>query len=604
MRLRSVAVWFLPMLAAMVLGITAQAADVRRIALVIGNAEYREGALRNPVNDARAMTAALTEHGFSVILRLNATKSQMEEAIAEFGEQLGEGGTALFYFAGHGIQVNGRNFLIPVDAEIRSEPRVRLTTVDVEAVLDQMGAARSRVNIVILDACRNNPFERRFRGTGGGLAQMNAPEGTLIAYATAPGAVAADGTGANGLYTEELLRAIREPGLKVEEVFKSVRAGVTRRSNGAQIPWESSSLVGDFYFRELQPAMAAGPSPLSARQALELALWDAVKTSQSAAELQAYLDQFPNGTFAPLARTRIAAMAVRKGAPEPPVAIARPPESRPRTETNPPVATARPASIADATAIPGLSKPGREAYQRFLASGEHRAFAVAVAKGAGFGWTAGNEDANRAVWSAAYNCTKSARSICQIHALNQSLEAASYERFARESAEALAVLRPGAVQGYFRDENRDFGVPPQDMLRPVGYHADTPLTLPGARTIYTTELLGMLASGTRPVLVDTLDGNHHRTLPGAYWMRGAGNVKAEGDETVSELLGRVTGGLAASKATPVIVFCLSSQCWLSYNAARRLVLQGYNQVYWYRGGVEAWRAAGLPMVRSVIHAQF
>ena len=146
------------------------------------------------------------------------------------------------------MQVRGKNFLIPVDAEINSEASVRSEGVDVDQVLDQLGPAR--LSMVILDACRNNPYERRFRGMGdGGLAQIDAPKGTLIAYATAPGKTAADGAGANGLYTQELLRALDRTGLKVEDVFKQVRINVSKGTNDAQIPWEASSLVGEFVFR-------------------------------------------------------------------------------------------------------------------------------------------------------------------------------------------------------------------------------------------------------------------------------------------------------------------------------------------------------------------
>ena len=183
---------------------------------MISNGAYTEAPLKNPANDARAIAATLRRQGFEVLLKENATKAQMNETVADFGEKLNEGDTALFFFAGHGMQVQGRNYLIPVDARITSKQRVRLETLDVDAVLDQMAAARARVSLVILDACRNNPFERRFRSVGGGLAQINAPEGTMIAYATAPGKVAADGEGANGLYTQELLRALGQPGLKVE----------------------------------------------------------------------------------------------------------------------------------------------------------------------------------------------------------------------------------------------------------------------------------------------------------------------------------------------------------------------------------------------------
>lgn len=578
-------------LAAALLGRPALAAEPLRVALVIGNATYREGPLKNPVNDAKAMTAVLTEQGFSVIYRQNATKAEMESAIADFGEKLEEGATGLFYYAGHGMQVNGRNYLIPVDAEIKSEQRVRLTTVDVDVVLDQMAAAQSRINMVILDACRNNPFEGRLRSTGGGLAQINAPQGTLIAYATAPGRVAADGAGSNGLYTEELVRAIRQPGLKVEEVFKLVRAAVTRRSNGAQTPWEASSLVGDFYFKALKPEAAAPPSPLAAQQALELALWDAVKDSRSAAELKAYLEQFPKGTFAPLARTRIAALASPAAAPAAKVVAPEPP------------APPKPAALPGAEAIPGLNKEGREAYAKFLAGSEHRAFAVARTGGA-FGWSAGQADANRAMWAAAQNCAKAARAVCQIHTLNQAPEAPAYETFQKESAQALARLKPEGLSGVFRDENRDFGVVPRRELKAEGYHADTPTSAPGANVVSTVDLARLLAGPAPPLLIDTLDGNRHRTLPGAYWLRGAGNVKSEGDAAVGELLGQIVRGLAGSKDKPVVVFCLSSQCWLSYNAALRLAGAGFTRVLWYRGGIEAWRAAGLAVVQSVVHAQF
>ena len=216
-----------------------------RLALVIGNSAYPESPLRNPVNDVRAMAKRFRELGFTVLAHENATKKTMEAAIIEFGRRLAEGGVGAFYYAGHGLQVRGRNYLVPVDAEIDDEASTRVAAVDVELVLEQMAEAKNRVNIVILDACRNNPFERRMRGASRGLAAVDAARGTLVAYATAPGSVAADGDGANGLYTEELLQALREPGLKVEEVFKRVRVNVARRSKGAQTPWESSSLTGD-----------------------------------------------------------------------------------------------------------------------------------------------------------------------------------------------------------------------------------------------------------------------------------------------------------------------------------------------------------------------
>jgi len=182
-----------------------------RMALVIGNDAYPSAALRTPVNDAREMARTLRDLGFTVIARENATKGTMETAILEFGRRLTAGGVGFFYYAGHGLQVRGHNYLVPIDAQIASEAETRIAAVDVDLLLEQMGEARNRVNIVILDACRNNPFERRLRGASGGLAAIDAARGTLIAYATSPGSVASDGEAAHGLYTEELLRALRVP---------------------------------------------------------------------------------------------------------------------------------------------------------------------------------------------------------------------------------------------------------------------------------------------------------------------------------------------------------------------------------------------------------
>ncbi|WP_319243989.1 caspase family protein [uncultured Propionivibrio sp.] len=219
----------------------------RRVALVIGNAAYPGvAALKNPSNDATDIAAKLKRLGFEVILRTNVGLRDMLRTLTTFGDAIPRGSEVLVYYAGHGMQVKGRNYLIPVDAEIRTESAVSSEAIDVDQLLDKLGNAR--LSMVILDACRNNPFERRFRGGGQGLAQINAPTGTLIAYATAPGRVAADGDGRNGLYTQELLTARDVPGIKIEDVFKRVRMNVVKKSGDAQTPWESSSLTGDFYF--------------------------------------------------------------------------------------------------------------------------------------------------------------------------------------------------------------------------------------------------------------------------------------------------------------------------------------------------------------------
>ena len=276
-----------------------------RIALVIGNSAYREAPLRNPVNDARAMAQTLRELGFTVLAHENATKRTMEAAILAFGRRLAEGGVGFFYYAGHGLQVRGRNYLVPVDAEIDSEAATRIAAVDVDLLLEQMAEAKNRVNVVILDACRNNPFERRMRGASRGLAAVDAARGTLVAYATAPGSVAADGDGANGLYTEELLQALRVPGLKVEEVFKRVRVAVTKRSKGAQTPWESSSLTGDLVVNVTvnvtTPAAPAPPAPIARRCSGRRS-----RTATIPRPSRPISSSIPTGTFAALARQRLA----------------------------------------------------------------------------------------------------------------------------------------------------------------------------------------------------------------------------------------------------------------------------------------------------------
>lgn len=220
----------------------------KRVALVIGNSRYESAPLRNPVNDANLIATTLRELGFDVIARTDANLTEMRSAIKEFSRKIQGGSVGLFYYAGHGMQSGGRNFLIPIGAQIEAEGDLVLETLDLNSVLEQMGLAQNRLNIVILDACRNNPFTRSSRSGVQGLAQVNAPAGTFIAYATAPGQTASDGKGQNGLYTQELLSNLRAPGLPIEEVFKRVRVQVKQKSNGLQVPWDASSLEGSFSF--------------------------------------------------------------------------------------------------------------------------------------------------------------------------------------------------------------------------------------------------------------------------------------------------------------------------------------------------------------------
>jgi hypothetical protein len=238
----------------------AQAPKPVRIALVIGNGAYKDAPLPNPVNDSADIAKALEASGFMVIRRDNASLKEMHLALREFGDKLSRNATGLFYFAGHGLQVRGRNFLLPVDADVAREDEVSFQSLDLNAVLEKMDTARNSVNVVILDACRNNPFGTRFQASAKGLAQVEAPPGTFIAFSTAPGSVASDGTGRNGLYTHHLVQEMQKRGASIEETFKAVRTAVRRDSQGRQIPWESTSLESAFAFREAPPvAVAAAP---------------------------------------------------------------------------------------------------------------------------------------------------------------------------------------------------------------------------------------------------------------------------------------------------------------------------------------------------------
>lgn len=226
--------------------------DQKRLALVVGNAEYSEGRLKNPVNDAMDLSNKLKSLGFDVISAYNQTNRGMIEKIREFGEKARDYDVALFFYAGHGIQHNGVNYLIPVNSNIKSETDIEFECTDINRVLAQMDDARCEMKILILDACRNNPFERSWhRGAATrGLSFMKAPKGTFITYATAPGDVAQDGTGRNSPYTEALLQTLDTPNLSIFEVFQQVLDLVSKKTNEMQNPWQSSSFRGEFYFNK------------------------------------------------------------------------------------------------------------------------------------------------------------------------------------------------------------------------------------------------------------------------------------------------------------------------------------------------------------------
>jgi formylglycine-generating enzyme required for sulfatase activity len=286
----------------------------RRVALVIGNAAYGASPLKNPVNDARAIAAKLQKLGFDVVKRENLATKQIGATLREFRSRLTPGAEALFFYAGHGVQVKGVNYLPAVDADITSEEDVPNQSINVSQILEIMDDSKTRLNLVFLDACRNNPFTRRFRSAGGGLAKIEAPSGTKISFATRPGSVAADGDGKNGLYTEHLLRVMDERGLPIEQALKRVYSGVKQASKGAQEPWEEGTIEGEFYF---QPAAKPGtqvaqltPQLIGARTAeqIEDELWDAIRDSEKIGVFEEYLRQYPNGRYLAQARVKLAGL--------------------------------------------------------------------------------------------------------------------------------------------------------------------------------------------------------------------------------------------------------------------------------------------------------
>lgn len=299
----------------------------QRLALVVGNADYQTAPLKNPVNDASDMARALEAAGFEVILLTDATRSDLRSGIREFHRKLARAETGLFYYAGHGIQYRGDNYLVPIDAALEQEFEIPDETVSAHTILRAMEESPNPLNVVILDACRNNPFASAYRSQARGLARMTAPSGSIIAYATAPGDVAIDGDGRNGLYTKHLLEAIQVPGLSLEEVFKQVRIDVVAETSGKQTPWEESSLTGDFYFSAVEQmadmardamesfGMVAPTAPADtvvepqvpdqAANDREFHIWNGIKDSGGADDFRLFLDMFPDGNFAPFARIRL-----------------------------------------------------------------------------------------------------------------------------------------------------------------------------------------------------------------------------------------------------------------------------------------------------------
>jgi hypothetical protein len=285
-----------------------------RLALVIGNAAYGQQPLKNPTRDASEIATRLERAGFAVTLRLDATRQQFIDAINAFAKAVGDKrAVGVFYFAGHGLQLNWRNFLVPVDAKIRAIADIQAQTVDLGALVAALSRARNPLNVIVLDACRDNPFGKDYLTDDKGLTQIDAPPGTLLAYATSPGIVAADGEGENGLYTENLLREILVPGAKVEDVFKRVRLGVRRTSKGAQVPWESTSLEDDFYFMPPPAAQKTVPEQAQREFEADLAQWLQLRQAGDINAIENFLRTRPSGKFSELADHRLDELLRKQG---------------------------------------------------------------------------------------------------------------------------------------------------------------------------------------------------------------------------------------------------------------------------------------------------
>lgn len=296
-----------------------QALAGKKVALVIGNSDYSHvQPLRNPANDARAISDLFTKMGYDVHLVLNASRDELASAVGDFSQISSGADAAIFYYAGHGVSLDGHNFLIPVNAEIERASDVKLGGgFDAETAIDE-ALSNAKVKLVFLDACRDNPFVEKIKrslgttrsaGISSGLSEMKSGEGTLIAFSTAPGQTALDGDGNLSPFAAALLKNLAEPGLEVRLAMTKVRADVETATSGQQTPWESTNLTGFFYFglspTKLPEDSAAGIPDPDTVAALDIEYWQSVKDTGDPMMIQSYLDRFPDGVYRALAHRKI-----------------------------------------------------------------------------------------------------------------------------------------------------------------------------------------------------------------------------------------------------------------------------------------------------------
>ena len=282
----------------------------KRVALVIGNSRYKDSPLKNPVNDAKAMRDKLSALGFDVVYREDLKQTQIGSTLSEFEQKLSAGAISVFFYAGHGLQVDGKNYLPVTDASINNEYDVPTNSLNANLILQIMDKAKSKVNILFLDACRNNPYARSFRSANSGLAPMSSPLGTIVSFATRAGETAADGNGNNGLYTEQLLKLLDKPNLPVDQMIKRASKAVIEASGGKQVPEMSVQLYDDFYL--VQQSSNPQGGAIVPNMAADDTLWYSIKDSTKATDFERYIKEFATGQYVIQAKEQLAKLKPSK----------------------------------------------------------------------------------------------------------------------------------------------------------------------------------------------------------------------------------------------------------------------------------------------------
>jgi PQQ-dependent catabolism-associated CXXCW motif protein len=683
----------------------------KRIALVIGDGAYQHTAtLANPPNDAKDIAEALKAIGFDVTLKVDIEKRQMDQAIAQFARDGKTADVVLFYYAGHGMQFEGKNFLMPIDAELQDELSLRYEMTALDDVKEALRLSPG-VKIMVLDACRNNPLAENFGRSiirsardipnVRGFAPLESGQGMIIVYATQANAVADDGGGRNSPFSQAFLKEVKEPGLEVGTMFRRIEGDVYKATKGQQSPELSISMVPEYYLN---------------RSETDQAVWARVRDALDAGSLRDFLDRFPNSPFASEARARVDQLErdAREKADREDAArqqrqkeldAARQQEDQAKSDREAAEAKAREDDLAQklAAAEAERQRLAKELAQRTADQAEQakkdreaaeakareddlaQKLAAAEAERQRLAQELTQRTADQAAVQAKRATSPAGDQAAAIASLQAGLQrwqkqadqegksmfgdpyqtdtdeppakpstpadgdksSAANENMRRlmadffkknpqlaqqfgavagaqnaedeanaKSAKAFAAITAGEPQtpvdsaqqpfpthqapalqqqasaANYAQESTDFGVSPQNALQ-SNLGTRTPTQIPGARVVTTTALHEAIQQRQRFLLVDAWDDNQHASLPGAVHIPYAGSFGSFNDKTQRALrleLTRLTGG---ARDYPIVFYCAGSICWESYNAALRAVAMGFSQVYWYRGGVAAWKAAGL-----------